>query len=122
MASNFFRADTNGGFWMLSVGLLIWTVLNGGALLFGVYFSPIWRNDVRIRRLRFKPDGIPIIAVATPFWIGFSMAKTWIDDGAFMALGPFVLTSGLAIVLFFGTLCLHRLRRSRNEPMLDRRP
>lgn len=119
LPSSFFHADTDGGFWMLGVGLLIWIVLNSGALLFGVYFPPIWRNDRRIRRLRFKPDGIPIIAVATPFWIGVSMARTWIEDGAFMALGPFVLTSGLGIVLFAGTLCLHRIRRSRSERPLD---
>lgn len=51
LPSSFFHADTDGGFWMLGVGLLIWIVLNSGALLFGVYFPPIWRNDRRIRRL-----------------------------------------------------------------------
>jgi hypothetical protein len=121
LASNFLRSDADGGFWMLGVGLPVWMVLNSGALLFGVYFPPIWRNDPRIRLLRFRPGSIPIIAVATPLWICASMAKTWKEDGAFMALGPFVLTVGLAMVLFVGTFCGHRLRRSRSEPVLDRR-
>lgn len=119
-AFSFFWADGNGGFWMLGVGLLIWMVLNSGALLFGVYFPPLWPDGMRLRRLRFHPDGIPIIAVATPFWIAVSMTRTWIEDGAFMALGPFVLTSGLAILLFVGTLCLHRFGRPTNEPVPDR--
>jgi hypothetical protein len=121
MASNFFRADADGGLWMLGLGLPIWMVLNSGALLFGVYFPPIWRNDPRIRLLRFRPGSIPIIAVVTPLWICASMAKTWKEDGAFMALGPFVLTIGLAMALFVATLCGHRLRRSRSEPVPDRR-
>ncbi len=96
--------------WVLALGLPIWIMLNAGAICFGCYFPPLWNDDTRVRPLRFPKIGVPIALVATPLWIGAACLKTWKENGAWMALGPLILTGGMLVVLVSGTFALHRVR------------
>jgi phosphatidylglycerophosphate synthase len=90
-------------------GLIIFVVLNIGAIPLGVYFEPVWRANARFRRLRF-PGGIPVIGIAVPIWALVGAWHNWIERGAALSVAPFA----VMIVFGFGFLglivALNRLR------------
>jgi hypothetical protein len=94
----------------LACAVVICIVLNIGTLPFGVFVEPMWQADARFRRLTF-PNGIPIIAVALPFWLAIATWHTWVTRGIALALGPFLVTAALGFALLACFVFFNRARR-----------
>jgi hypothetical protein len=97
----------------LGLAVAATVVINLCALPCGVYAGPAWRADARLRLLTFKPGGLPIIAVAGPCWVALALWRAWVDQGAVYALGPFLATPLLALVLVGGLRLANRSRARR---------
>lgn len=93
-----------------ATGFAIWIVLNAGALLFGIYVEPVWRQNVRFRVL-FLPGRIPVVAIALPVMLSFGLWRTWNADGLLVAIAPFAVTILLGFGLLGALVALNRLRR-----------
>ena len=97
-------------------------VLNIGTIPFGVFVEPIWRAEARFRRLTF-PGGIPIIAVALPFWLAIAAWHSLVTRGLLATLSPFVFTPVLSFALLGCCVLFNGIRRkSPKLTIADDRP
>lgn len=91
-------------------GVAIWLLLNAGALLFGIYASPVWRSPQRFHFF-FLPGRIPVIVIAGAAMLAYALWRSWLENGLLIAVAPIVTTAALILALFGSAIALNAARR-----------